>query len=57
MSIIDMVLNNQRGVGTHLPATLFAMGPSSGRPVFGNGPAYPTQCNSQGENYHESRYQ
>lgn len=56
MSIIDMVLNNQRGVGTHLPATLFAMGPSSGRPVFGNGPAYPTQCKSQGENHHESRY-
>ncbi len=51
-----MVLNNQRGVGTHLPATHCAMGPSGGTPVFGNGPAYPTQCNSQGENYHESTY-
>jgi hypothetical protein len=43
-SVISVILNTQRGVGTHLPAMLCAMG-LLGRPVFGNGLDYPTYNN------------
>lgn len=38
---MSIVLNTQRGVSTHLPATVCVMGPFSDKPVFGNETAYP----------------
>lgn len=38
--IIDIFLNNQRGVGAHLPAMFCAIGLFGGRPMFGNRLAY-----------------
>jgi len=36
-------LEHSKCVSARLPTTLCAMGTSDGRPVFGNGPAYPIQ--------------
>jgi hypothetical protein len=39
--VMSIVLNTQRGVSNHLPATVCAMGPFGDKPVFGNGTAIP----------------